>query len=240
MSNKRRVRKFRCDPCNSKSRNRNDFCIPEDCCPDRREQPQFSSPTSCLPERALLKIEEEIEKANQLLLDLGLEKDREIREVLEKAFKKVEGLHVEVVLNTKKSITGTVYQAGFDFVILCKNHKEFLLPYENVKSIKKKVSYSKRRNEISLSKIDPCCRRDLTFHFGRTVAESPELIQVFFGLKLPIYLLKKLCEKVEISLLDGKCLKGEIIHASKDTVTVMCEKERKDVSVNHVLWIKML
>jgi hypothetical protein len=50
----------------------NDFCIPEECCPERIPTPLYPSPNSCLPHEELEELEARIEEANRLLLDLGL------------------------------------------------------------------------------------------------------------------------------------------------------------------------
>jgi hypothetical protein len=48
-----------------------DFCMPEGC-QETIVTPKFPSPTSCLPEEQLHELEEKIDAANRLLLDLGL------------------------------------------------------------------------------------------------------------------------------------------------------------------------
>jgi hypothetical protein len=49
-----------------------DFCIPEECCPERIPTPLYPSPNSCLPHEELEELEARIEETNRLLLDLGL------------------------------------------------------------------------------------------------------------------------------------------------------------------------
>ncbi|OMP66681.1 hypothetical protein [Domibacillus epiphyticus] len=53
-----------------------DFCSPENCCPKQLETQKFPSPSSCLPEEALQDLEEKIEAANVLLLNLALSNER--------------------------------------------------------------------------------------------------------------------------------------------------------------------
>ena len=63
----------------------NDFCMPEGC-QETINTPKFPSPTSCLPEERLHELEEKIDAANRLLLDLGLsnkEKDNGRRILLD-------------------------------------------------------------------------------------------------------------------------------------------------------------
>lgn len=52
-----------------------DFCFPDDC-PERIETPKIPSPTSCMPEGRLQELEEKIDGANRMLLDLGLSNEQ--------------------------------------------------------------------------------------------------------------------------------------------------------------------
>jgi hypothetical protein len=52
--------------------------------------------------------------------------------------------------------------------------------------------------ETPLADIDPCFRRDLTFKFGETVADDPELVQIFFRIRLSMYIKTFADEKVTI------------------------------------------
>ncbi|RFU61742.1 LSm family protein [Peribacillus glennii] len=72
-----------------------DFCIPELCCPDCLETPKFPSPTSCLPEAETEELEERIDAANELLLDLALSNERS-EEGLMRAFEGLSGQWVEL------------------------------------------------------------------------------------------------------------------------------------------------
>lgn len=51
------------------------FCFPDDC-PERIESPKIPSPTSCMPEGRLHELEEKIDGANRMLLDLGLSNEQ--------------------------------------------------------------------------------------------------------------------------------------------------------------------
>jgi hypothetical protein len=75
-----------------------EFCIPEECCPDRLETFKFPSPNSCLPEEVLEALELRIEAANEFLLDLALSNKRDKNEVFQNAFEKLLGREVKVFL----------------------------------------------------------------------------------------------------------------------------------------------
>lgn len=226
-----------CQECIKSGEEESDFCIPHECCPKRIPQPKFSSPTSCLPKEQIREVDELIMKANQLLLDLGLEK-REIREVQEKAFKRIEGLHVEVILDNEQNqiVSGTVKLVGFDFVILL-GESQTLIQYENVKYIQTDGELSAPEYEENLSRINPCLKRDLTFEFGKTVAFSPELIQIFFGLTLVIYLMLVVEKNIDVIFKDGEIKSGKLCKVSSDSFSIVKEGEEKEIPLASVLYI---
>jgi hypothetical protein len=221
-----------------------EFCTEGHCCQERLEQPEIPSANTCLPEERLEAVEEDIERANKLLLDLGLENPERNR-VIKEAFLGIEGLNVKVELEAgdqtengeAPEISGKVFLAGNDFVALLKDEKEILIPNEKVSIIKAEGRYAEPVSEPLLSDINPCFRRELTFHFGRTVSASPELIHIFFGMKLAIYLL--LLQDKEISVhLEGETLQGILWKASEDSITLRNKDNEQEVNLAHVLYIK--
>ncbi|WP_409254167.1 hypothetical protein V1502_09790 [Bacillus sp. SCS-153A] len=229
-----------------------DFCTEGHCCQKRLKQPKIPSETSCLPEDVLEEVEKDIIKANQLLLQLGLE-DPERNRVIKEAFRGIEGLNVIIELEAgeppvgdeegegkaqvEREVTGKVFLAGNDFVALLHDEKEILIPNERVSLIKADGRFAEPVSEPLLSDIDPCFRRELTFHFGRTVSSSPELIQIFFGMKLAIYLLLIQDKEIQV-VLEEETLKGVLWKVSEDSLTLKNEDEEKDINLAHVLYIK--
>ena len=137
----------------------------------------------------------------------------------------------------EREVTGKVFLAGNDFVALLQDEKEILIPNEMVSLIKAEGRYAEPVSEPLLSEIDPCFRRELTFHFGRTVSSSPELIQIFFGMKLAIYLL--LIQDKEIQVVqEEETLQGILWRVSEDSLILKIDDEEKDVDLGHVLYIK--
>ncbi|PLT33398.1 hypothetical protein [Bacillus sp. V5-8f] len=72
-----------------------DFCIPEACCPVRFDTPKFPAPTSCLPDEETKELEERINAANELLLDLALSNERP-EEGMMRAFEGLSGQWVKL------------------------------------------------------------------------------------------------------------------------------------------------
>lgn len=285
-----------------------DFCIPENCCPQRLETPKFPSPTSCLPKEQARELEELIDVTNELLLDLALSNERP-EEGRMKSFEGLMGQMVEVKIdcekttnkenknhkvlqleqlmsmdldsplekreqkkrrkkqywtkkvgkkkrykkrnrkvnkvskNKKKSrkkatvktqdviirdngkLKGNVQVIGRDFVLLRRNKVEILIPLIRVSLIKAHERFAHPDHGTELFDIDPCLRRDLTFNFGETVASSPKLIEIFFKLTMPIFLLIHLRKKVTIKLADEE-LVGTLKEINKDSLVISMKNNK--------------
>lgn len=216
-----------------------DCCLPDDC-PDLIETPRFPSPTSCLPEGRLHELEEKIDGANRMLLDLALSNEQSelgrrnlfdglagemvkikiscsdsddnllgespefIEEVINKKSKtkkrpKKKRLAKKNKLKrkqrlkkkklSKKFLEGFVQLVGNDFVQIQKNGKMYLIPFRRTCLVLSKKPYQPPKSQTPLADIDPCFRRELTYNFGETVAGDPELVQIFFRIKLAMYLM---------------------------------------------------
>lgn len=329
-----------------------DFCIPEECCPQRLETPKFPSPTSCLPEEQTRELEERIEATNELLLDLALsnerpeegrmksfegligqlvdvkikcveageEEDPELNEgdvqgvsetaLISKCFDTIEkedeykitpmghtltvdpdlppkkkNQRKKKILNWRKKVgkfknrkyknrkiiikkgvknkkvskrkrkgvvnkqvvniaengnlSGVVHVVGRDFVLLRKNKKEILIPLLRINSIKPHNRFAQPFNEPKLLDIDPCLRRALTFNFGETVASSPELIEIFFKLTLPIFLLICLEKMVKIKVADEE-FEGTVVEVNKESLVIsMRNGEKRDIPFHSICFIIM-
>lgn len=226
-----------------------DFCLPEDC-PDVIKTPKIPSPTSCLPEAQLHELEEKIDGANRMLLDLGLSNEQSelgrrilfdgltgemvkikincsvqdenirdaspeepIEEVMnrktdwKKRSKKkrlakkqnVKRKHKHKKKKRRKNLLeGFVHLVGSDFAQIQKKGKIFIIPFNKICLVLSKKRYQPSISKAPLRDIDPCFRRDLTFKFGETVADDPELVQIFFRIKLSMYLKTFADEKVTV------------------------------------------
>ncbi|WP_019413648.1 hypothetical protein [Paenisporosarcina sp. TG20] len=197
----------------------NDFCIPEACCPERFPSPKLPSPTDCLPPNALEKVLEEIEAANELLLDLALDSERPINETYQKVFDGLIGLRVEITNGLGETVEGKVTLSGFDFVSLQEEETRLIYPYSQIETIKPYALYAEPFHDPELSLIDPCFRRDLTFNFGDVVSSSPELLQLFFRIPLDVYLLLFKENHVQVKMIDST-IEGILSDVYKDSITL--------------------
>ncbi|WP_017378533.1 hypothetical protein [Paenisporosarcina sp. TG-14] len=197
----------------------NDFCIPKACCPDRFPSPKLPSPTDCLPPNELEKVLEEIEAANELLLDLALDSDRSINETYQKVFDGLIGIRVEITNGLGETVEGKVTLSGFDFVSLEEEESRWLYPYSQIETIKPYGRFAEPFHEPELSLIDPCFRRDLTFHFGDVVSSSPELLHLFFRISLDVYLLLYVEKHVQVKT-DESTIEGILADVYKDSIAL--------------------
>ncbi|AXI10090.1 hypothetical protein CV093_15555 [Oceanobacillus sp. 143] len=225
-----------------------DFCIPEECCPERIDQPRFPSPTSCLPQEQLEELEVNISEANQILLDLGLSNEREPNEIFQRAFDGLVGQRVAVKIdcpllsNPDKIVTrrGRVFLVGFDFVVLRnKANREVIIPFEKIQKIRLSGRFAEPIEEEALDDIEPCFRRRLTFNFGETVASSPELIQIFFRLRLRIYLLLLVNQRIRVRL-ENKFMRGTLFDVHEETITLRVGKKEREIPINNICYFVVL
>ncbi|MEI4770528.1 hypothetical protein WAX74_12865 [Psychrobacillus sp. FJAT-51614] len=214
----------------------NDFCFPEECCPERFPSPQLPSPTDCLQQEAFLKVQEEIRNANELLMDLALADERPPEETFQKAFDGLIGLRVEITNLLGETIEGNVNIAGYDFVVLREEEKITILPYSQIETIKPYGRFAERYHDPELSEIDPCFRRELTFHFGEVVSSSPELIHLFFRIRLNVYLLKMIAKRIQVKI-ENSLVEGFLEDVNKDTIVLKVEEERNILPIDKILLI---
>lgn len=274
-----------------------DFCLP-DGCPEGIDTPKFPSPTSCLSEERLHELEERIDAANRLLLDLGLsnEQSENGRRILFEGLKgqtvkiklccshdekeqlpesEAENEPIELVeqfeielktpsqkrkkkrllkkINNKKNllikrkrklrkknksiIEGKVQLVGRDFVQLMEKGQKILIPFSKVFVTLTKKQFQPAVHEPSLINIDPCFRREITFNFGETVANDPELVQLFFRIKLSMYLKTSVGERILVKT-DSERLQGIVKSIdSKNIIIDHTAGRSTSISMNSVCYI---
>lgn len=211
----------------------NDFCILEDCCPERFPPPQFPSPTDCLPPEALEKVFERIRDANELLLDLALADERSLEETFQKVFDGLVGLRVEITNQLEETIKGRVILVGYDFVALRKKKVVSILPSSQIEMIKPYGRFAEPYPDQELGEIDSCFRRDLTFHFGEVVSSSPELIHLFFRIRLNVYLLILNDKRIKVKV-DGSTVEGFLTDVTKEKIVLEVEGERNIIPIDKI------
>ena len=210
---------------------------------------QFPSPNSCLPKDVLEKLEVEIKEANALLLDLALSGERTLDNSFSEAFKGLIGQVVELDLNCESkceaekaeealTVTGRVFLAGTNFCSLRLDKKEQLVPYERICLIYPNNRFAKPIHEPALLDVSPRFRQCLTTDFGSIVSGSPELIQLFYGLDLAVYLLQFINEELTVQI-DNKKISGILTGVDKSSLVLCVEEEQRIISIGDVCFIEI-
>lgn len=205
----------------------------EHCCPERFPSPQLPSPATCLPPEEMTKLIEQIRDANELLLDLALSEDRSSRETYRKAFDGLTGLRVEIADHKGGKVEGVVTLVGSDFLVLREDAHATLVPFDKIDGILPYGKYSEPYPVSEIGGMKPALHRELTFHFGKVVASSPKLIQLFFGIRLDIYLLLLEDKRVKVTLED-MIVEGIITDANKESITVDIKGERNVIPMEKI------
>ena len=205
-----------------------DFHTPDGCCPDRLPSPKIPSPTDCLPPGELEKLHEKITAANELLLDLALGDERPPEETFQKIFDGLLGQRVKINGLSGEMLEGKVTLSGFSFVVLRDEETITIYPYSQIETIEPLGRYAEHFDDPELVDIEPCFRRELTFHFGNVVSSSPELIHLFFRMRLDIYLLLFEDRPLQVSF-EGTTMNGILTDVNKDSIVLDV-----DGSMNHI------
>jgi hypothetical protein len=221
----------------------NPFDIPFECCPPGIVQAGLPSPTGCQSMEELEFLERKIDAVNQFLLDIGIRREdnqfgRERNQVLERA---LEGLTGQVagfeIAGLSQNLEGRVHLAGRDFAIIRSEGNQFIIPYQNICFIKPANRFAEPDEGPRLLKIEPRLRRAIAFDFGRTVSSSPELIQLFFGLTLEIYLLLLEGKVAEMVTEDFK-EKGLIKAVHREHLSFCFKETTRSIPLEEILYIR--
>lgn len=176
-------------------------------CPKTIPTARFNSPNSPLPPDELNRLQKCIEEINDMLRTIGNpnepeEGDPPNQRQLQLHFRALRGSLVKVMVdcqNEELEILGLLQEAGIDFIQVNTLEQKKLIPFERICSLKHENSKAENfEHEQELLNIDTCLRREITFNFGEIVSRSPELINMFFGIPLRLFLLSLVGCELEI------------------------------------------
>ncbi|WP_409305801.1 hypothetical protein [Peribacillus sp. SCS-155] len=244
MKNKKPTREFCCTE-SVPAYAADEFCIPEDCCPDKLETLKYPSATSCLPPDETEELEARINAANELLLDLGLSEERrnELRreEARRESFNGLIGQNVSVGLDfgetQNRNVQGRVHLSGRNFSILRRKGKQILIPHLQVCSINLQNRFAVPEEKPHLTDIEPCLRRAIALNFGQVVSQSPHLIHIFFGLTLRIYLQAFLIDK-KISIFTAEQeIAARLQKVMEDSLLVEINESLQNIPLTDIVFI---
>ncbi|MCM3636635.1 hypothetical protein M3152_02795 [Sporosarcina luteola] len=203
-------------------------------CPEILPNPQLPSPTDNPP----LELLEKIYDANELLLDLALSDERSANEIYQKVFDGLIGLSVEVPIRAGKPVVGRVTLAGFDFVVLQAEKVTFIVPYVQIEKIKPAGRFAESFPDPRLKDASPGCQQALTFRFGEMVASSPELIHLFFRIRLDVYLLTLESHSLQVVTEDATFL-GTLEEVNKETISLSMKEKDIEIPIGAICLIQV-
>ena len=128
-----------------------------------------------------------------------------------------------------REMRGYVQVSGRDFVLLRRNKEKILIPLRRVAFIKARDRFAQPMDEPALLNIDPCLRRAITFDFGRTVASSPELMEIFFRLTIAVFLLIHLGKEVKIKIEGNEEVQGTLLEVNKESVVISKRNDKEQI-----------
>lgn len=219
------------------SKKNNDFCLPIENCPERRQTKQLPSPTSCLNERELQLLDKQIRLKNTFLLNLALSGKREENDVQKDIFQALAGKRVSIS-TIYGEVTGIVQLAGKDFVLLQSLNSKVTVRYESIiMSCSNQLLEDTIENQELISPT-PCDHRALVLEFGETVAASPELFSIFFGLRLNQYVNGWLEKEIEV--LGKKHTTGQLCEVRNEEIVLCVGVDKIDIPFEDISAIKLL
>lgn len=147
---------------------------------------------------------------------------------------------VTTVYENKKNVllTGTIEDAGINFLLLNRDDKITIIPFERILSIHCDHKESISNSQTKLSAYND--RQGIVQHFGTIVAKSPFLINRFFGLPLHIYLNSYVgCDvRIKVGSLHS-IVTGSIIEALSHTVELRNQHKSFRVDYDDLLYIDL-
>ncbi|PLT32002.1 hypothetical protein [Bacillus sp. V5-8f] len=219
------------------------FCSPF-VCPEPIPTPRFNSPNSPLPPDELNQLQVCLEEINDTLRTIGNPNEpeepdqRQRQRQLQQHFRALRCSLVKVVVDCQDKeieILGILEEAGANFIqVNTLGHKKFI-PFEKICTLKHENFQAETfEHEQELLSIDTCIRREITFNFGEIVGRSPELINIFFGIPLHLFLLSFLgCEIQVKTESDEQLISGILCLIDENQFRLQLDQEEKQVEENN-------
>ncbi|TRZ39954.1 hypothetical protein CEQ21_03150 [Niallia circulans] len=207
-------------------------------CPSTIPTPRYNSPNSSLPIHQLNRLQACIEEINDTLRTIGNPRDPENPEEpqrqrqLQQHFRALRGSLVKVVVtchDEKVTLLGILEDAGANFILLNTLSEKKLLLFERICLLKHENNDAETfDHEQELLHIDKCLRREITFHFGEIVGRSPELINIFFGIPLHLYMLPFIGCKIEVKTDEEVLISGILCEVDENQFRLEVNEEAEE------------
>lgn len=232
-----------------KCKRENCSCDDLDCnlCPEQIPTRRFASANSPLPPRSLDELQECIEAANDLLRSLGNRRDPNNQRQLQLELLALQDICVKAEINCgrqkKREKIGILVTAGRDFIEI--NSSEdgdlvFVL-FNRLITIDRDKSFKTNIHpEQDLIDADKCTKRELSLNFGEFVAKRPELINLFFGIPLHLYLLKFIGEEVKVKTDDETIMNTTLSNVEEGRIEVKGLDGTIGINMDEICFIEII
>lgn len=226
-------------------------------CREGIDTPRFSSPNSPLSQEELDELQACIERANHILRSLVPDRDPNNLRQLQLHFLNLRGAvvsakilcgcshqakkddkdykHEELKIIKKK---GKITTAGRDFLQINPTGSYLFILYEKLHSISRSEDIM-MEHEQEFIHADEQTRRKLTLQFGEFVAKNNELVNLFFGVPLLVYLKDFKGHDVVVRTNDGK-VKGILTEIDGDQITLLNKMDRVEVNLRDICYLKVV
>lgn len=215
------------------------FCTTERC-PDKIPTKRFSSPNSPLSRHELEKLKKFIEQINSILSTLSNPRNLENLSALRVYFRKLRGMIVKVGIdcgNATGCIEGLLKEAGRDFVEIEKVGNIQYVPFLRICEVQSNPSEDMEMGHMGqeLIDIEPCLRRSIVLNFGETVANNPELINIFFGIPLFAELAKFIGCNIKVRTMgEAELIEGVLVDTKIDKICVKVNHEIEQINIEDI------
>ncbi len=125
---------------------------------------------------------------------------------------------------TQRKLEGILVDAGLDFLTLRDNKNDiYVVLYENIATIQHDNG-KERPLDYFVTKTTVKEKQQIARQFGKVVSQSPQLLNLFFGLRLSLYLDSfHACLIRAIEKNDAYPIKGNIVHVTEKAVDLKLE-----------------
>ncbi|MCY9374378.1 hypothetical protein [Bacillus spizizenii] len=239
--------RFRCPECVSADEAEGFFCSPFQC-QEQIPQPRFPSPTSILPHEELEELRACIEEVNELLRTVGNRPEPDQTRALQQKMQTLRNQYVKVEMICGDEIdivTAGFVDSGLDFIILDDFEENILIPFNRIRFVQHTNDHGSHMGHVQeLIDIDTCLRREIILHFGEIVSKSPYLINLFFGLKLNLFLESFIGCKIVVKLAEGDSgqiilMDGTLQCVEDDSIQINTKKDIVELHLNDICFIKV-
>ncbi|SOC15024.1 hypothetical protein SAMN05880501_10822 [Ureibacillus xyleni] len=223
-------------------------------CRKQKKTRRFASPNSPLSVKELDELQACIEEVNDLLRSLGSESDPNNTRQLQLHFLDLKGVLVSAQIITDEdeeiesdsskhhkkiiNLSGRIATAGRDFLQINEVGSSTFILYRHLLSVTR-VDDCDESREPEFIDVNQETRRELAFNFGQFVGKNPDLVNLFFGIRLYLFLKKYIGKDVQVHL-SNECITGTLIETDEGKITVKNKLGEIELSISEILYLEVM